>query len=51
MNKEQVLWFDEKKSEHELAHWYDVVKYRADIQNTFKWLESRRLHLFGEKNN
>ena len=32
-----------------MAHWCDVTKRRADIQNTFKWLEFRRLNPFGEK--
>jgi hypothetical protein len=49
VDKEQVLWFDEKKNEPELAHWCDVAKRRACIQNTFKWLESGRLDPFGEK--
>ena len=51
VDKEQVLWFDGNKSEHELAHWCDVAKCRACIQNTFKWLESGRLDPFGEKKN
>jgi hypothetical protein len=49
VDKEQVLWFDGNKNEPELAHWCDVAKRRACIQNTFKWLESGRLVPFGEK--
>ena len=49
VNKKQVLWFDENKNEHELAHWCDVAKRRTGIQNTFKWLEFERLDPFGEK--
>ena len=51
VDKEQVLWFDGNKSEPEFAHWCDVAKRRAGIQNTFKWLESGRLDPFGEKKN
>ena len=47
----QILWFDENKSEFELAHWCDVAKRLADIQNTFMWLESGRFDSFGEKKN
>ena len=34
-----------------MVHWCDVAKRRADIQNTFKWLESGHLNLFGKKKN